>query len=386
MMSPRSSVDSVAGLSPPRQVSEARRRPRLRDWQWRQHWRSIILGAGPSQRARAEEAIRGLYRLVALDPPQIHWRDSPLAGVMSLLAPLPQRLPSGALGAPITDGPPPDPFAPRPEGVGTSPGPSVASDMLHAAGRLSWGWGPAIASNGHLVPLTDPLREPILRAIQAFLSGRLGRIPEQAWASRALTPQSARWVAHHLEYRDSGADTYSPRECEFLDLWQAVLGSCGWWFPHRRACVISERPESVAVGDTDGLHCDGRPVVRFRDGFSLWYLHSVPVPWWLAELPEERLDPRWLVSIANAQIRREFVRKVGIERICHSLGAQCIDRRGEYELLFLDLGDGRRRPYLKMLNPSSGTWHMEGVHPSCTTVLEALTWRNGTGEPPTTLT
>jgi len=54
-----------------------------------------------------------------------------------------------------------------------------------------------------------------------------------------------------------------------------------------------------------------------------------------------------------------------------------IDRKGDYELLLLDLGDGRRRPYLKMRNPSLGVYHIEGVHPDCSTVVEALRWRNG---------
>jgi hypothetical protein len=30
-----------------------------------------------------------------------------------------------------------------------------------------------------------------------------------------------------------------------------------------------------------------------------------------------------------------------------------------------------------MLNPSIGAIHIEGVHPSCRTVEQALSWRNG---------
>ena len=85
-------------------------------------------------------------------------------------------------------------------------------------------------------------------------------------------------------------------------------------------------------------------------------------------------------------MRREFVRKVGIDRICYKLQAKCLDKQGAYELLVLDLGEGLRRPYLKMVNPSLGTWHVEGVHPSCKTVSDALTWRNGTDVPPSQLT
>ncbi len=50
---------------------------------------------------------------------------------------------------------------------------------------------------------------------------------------------------------------------------------------------------------------------------------------------------------------------------------------GIYELLLLDLKDGRRRPFLKMLNPSSFEYHIEGVPPGCDTIQDALNWRNG---------
>ena len=68
------------------------------------------------------------------------------------------------------------------------------------------------------------------------------------------------------------------------------------------------------------------------------------------------------------------------------LGAKVADRQGDYELLLLDLGDKRNRPYLKMLNPSIGTWHVEGVHPDCATVEQALNWRNQTDVKPEVLT
>lgn len=79
-------------------------------------------------------------------------------------------------------------------------------------------------------------------------------------------------------------------------------------------------------------------------------------------------------------------RKIGIDAVVAKLNAQSIDQEGDYELLLLDLGDDRRRPYLKMPNPSIGTWHVEGVHPDCQTVTQALTWRNGTEVRPGVLT
>jgi hypothetical protein len=93
-----------------------------------------------------------------------------------------------------------------------------------------------------------------------------------------------------------------------------------------------------------------------------------------------------LLSELNTEVRREIVRKVGIERVCETLNAECIDRAGNYELLLLDLQDGRRRPFLKMKNPSVGVYHIEGVDPRCRTVAEALAWRNQSDVPPSVIT
>ena len=159
----------------------------------------------------------------------------------------------------------------------------------------------------------------------------------------------------------------------------------GWWLPHEQICWVCPKHNLLHMQD-NRLHRVGGPALQYPDGWSIWALNGVCVPRWLAETPEGQLDPRRLLKIENAEVRREFVRRVGIERICYTLGAVVLDKQGDYELLVLDIQDGRRRPYLKMLNPSIGTWHVEGVHPSCKTVAEALAWRNGTPASPAILT
>jgi len=84
----------------------------------------------------------------------------------------------------------------------------------------------------------------------------------------------------------------------------------------------------------------------------------------------------WFLKETNAEIRRELVRKIGTFRIYKELGAVVLDKDDNYELITLNIGDGRHRPYLKMKNPSVEAIHIEGVHPDCKTVKEALTWRN----------
>jgi len=80
------------------------------------------------------------------------------------------------------------------------------------------------------------------------------------------------------------------------------------------------------------------------------------------------------------------VRKIGIERVCQKLNSKVIGTHEDYELLLLTLADNLKRPYLKMKNKSTGTYHIEGVPPEIKTVEEALNYRNSTEERPFILT
>ncbi|MDQ3804298.1 MAG: hypothetical protein M3416_10755, partial [Acidobacteriota bacterium] len=166
--------------------------------------------------------------------------------------------------------------------------------------------------------------------------------------------------------------------------------------------VAVPRPAMLFAGDQ--LHCESGPAVHWPGGEAYYYLHGVRVAKEIVETPATLLDPRVILKEENAEVRREVVRKVGVERVLSALGAERVESREivlparaglaydaaaggfvegfypeqrlPYELLLLDLGDGRRRPYLKMLNPSvPGVYHVEGVGGECRSVMDALHWR-----------
>lgn len=135
------------------------------------------------------------------------------------------------------------------------------------------------------------------------------------------------------------------------------------------------------------LHSEHGPAVRWPGGQEEYFvLNGVHVPREIVETPASELNPALILRERNAEVRREIVRKIGIERVCEGLQARCIDSQGDYELLLLNLQDGRSRPYLKMKNPSIGVYHIEGVFPGCETVAQALAWRNQSDVPPSVLT
>jgi len=153
--------------------------------------------------------------------------------------------------------------------------------------------------------------------------------------------------------------------------------NAGWCWYGEDVVGIADRPEELHF-DGEQLHRDGGPAVMWRDGWAIWSLNGVRVPRWLAETPGGQLDVKRVTTIDNAEVRREFVRKVGVERICHKLSKGPIDKDGDYELHQFDVGTGRLWTYLKMQNPSvPEVWHLEGVPADITTVDAALCWRNG---------
>lgn len=157
-------------------------------------------------------------------------------------------------------------------------------------------------------------------------------------------------------------------------------------WPLNEFCIISERIKECNVKN-NGIHKEGGPAVEFYDGTRVWALNGVRVPQWLAESKWNEIDCNEFAKITNAEVRREFVRKVGVERLCTQLGTKVLDKQGDYELHEIDLlGATGKWPYLKMLNPSIGVWHMECVGKECKTVNEALTWRNQSDSRPEVLT
>ncbi len=149
---------------------------------------------------------------------------------------------------------------------------------------------------------------------------------------------------------------------------------------------MCEKPIEINYLPTGRLHKDGDMALKYSDGYGLYMLNGVRVPEYLVITPKESLDIEFFKKEKNADVKAEFIRKFGIERMT-SLGT-VVDRvteesgewekRSEYELI--NIGSCFNRDsamFLKMKNQSTGIWHLEGVSPDCKTIKEALNFRYG---------
>lgn len=162
------------------------------------------------------------------------------------------------------------------------------------------------------------------------------------------------------------------------DIWQYEEQlEFGGVFPLSCFVVVLRRPERILRNSQGFLHCDNGPALRYADGFSLYALNGERVPEWLVIKNAAELDPREFAKIENPKVRREFVRKVGIERIAQAHETMTLDKQSEYELILIDLGGNTGKwPYLKIFDPSTDIWRLEVVDKEIITVEQALQWRN----------
>ena len=166
-------------------------------------------------------------------------------------------------------------------------------------------------------------------------------------------------------------------------LWTDYIATTriGLIYPLKNGIVIMcNRPTAIKM-QNGRLHCEDGPVITYADGFSVFMLNGVRVQSSLVMTPANKLNPEIILSEKNAEIRREIVRKIGIDRVMRGLGAKVMDSwamtpSNVYELLSLKMPHSHvTAKYLKMRNPSTGAYHVEGVAPEITTVKEALNWR-----------
>jgi hypothetical protein len=65
---------------------------------------------------------------------------------------------------------------------------------------------------------------------------------------------------------------------ENLNSWASIAGSCGFWWPFERICLLSERPGELHRDKQGNLHSASGPAVRYPDGWSVYCWHGSRVP------------------------------------------------------------------------------------------------------------
>jgi hypothetical protein len=174
-------------------------------------------------------------------------------------------------------------------------------------------------------------------------------------------------------------------------VWRAT-SELGCIYPLDNVTFVSQKPTEVHLNENNVLHRDGGPALSYAGlgDLNVYSLNGVAVPEYVAVTPEEELDLDYYNKITNADVKAEFVRKVGIERFKDR--GKLLDtyknytgkeyewwHKSEYELWDMaSLFDGlRTAPFLSMKNITTEIFHFEGVSPQCQDLPAAIRERLG---------
>ncbi len=134
----------------------------------------------------------------------------------------------------------------------------------------------------------------------------------------------------------------------------------------------------------------------YEDGKIYYYERGVRVPRKLYETPVDKIDPRWVLSLDNAQLRGALITKIGVNRIVEKLKGKIIHRDKDMELVSIpmkpakdiekefrfDIERGRMSTdrelrVLKVVCPSTKTNYFLQVPPEVTECEQARQWTFG---------
>lgn len=173
--------------------------------------------------------------------------------------------------------------------------------------------------------------------------------------------------------------------------WEAT-SNIGCIYPLDTLTVVSQKPTEIHLNENNVLHKEGGPALTYAGlgNIKIFSLNGVRVPEWLAVTESEKIDLNQYNDITNADVRAEFVRKMGIESFLDK--GKMIDsylnydkqthewwHKSEYQLVDMScmFSGLDYAPYIKMTNQTTGIYHMEGVSRACRTVGDALKERFG---------
>jgi hypothetical protein len=162
-------------------------------------------------------------------------------------------------------------------------------------------------------------------------------------------------------------------------LW-IIAQNAGWYLSHKNICWISERHDICNLKN-GRIHCETGPAIAYPDGFAVYGLNGIRVPKWLIETPAEKIDIQKVFDETNADVQREIIRKIGVERLISKTDLldtftdQHTGGGNKYELRKLKIGNNIDRRYLHFEHASiPGVFYMKSVPPECVTALQARAW------------
>lgn len=149
----------------------------------------------------------------------------------------------------------------------------------------------------------------------------------------------------------------------------------GWYNAYEDVVVFQHRPEYIKMDDTNRLHCENGPAIRYRDGYSVYSWHGTRIPSeWIEN--KKSLTPEIALTWSNIEQRRCAAEILGWDNVIQQLNSVVIDEDGDPEigtLLEVDIPEIGREKFLRV-KCGTGRMFCIPVPPDMKTAIEAQAW------------
>lgn len=381
---------------------------RARFGEWVEKWKAIGLSCEPADWGRAERGIRAHYEAANLPPPKRFVRvSSPLTCALAgpMAAVFVENVGAvdvavdvavngavnGAVSDAVSDAVDRAVYVAVSREVSREVDGAVSRAVGAVDGAVDVAVSDAVSREvgaavfGEVLPSVDGV---VGEAIPRAVYGTVNRAVYDS-VRKIVTPSILREAAKNSWYRHNGGawGCYYPAYATFF---RDVMGcdipigpredtdsSCGWWWPHKEFCIVSDRPAAIRRDERGRLHSANGPAIEWRDGWSLSFWHGVNVPHeWITR--PETIDPALALNHENAEKRRCLAEILGWGRILNLLEPKVIDADPDPEVgqLLEVVLDGTPERFLKV-RCGTGREFVLPVPPEMTRALEANAWTYG---------
>lgn len=302
--------------------------------QYKDRYREYLLNTEPADRLRAEAAIKRMYKLFGAKEPFIRWVASPQEGVFTIaLFHMEPGTDYAAMDKKFTPEYVRDYWPKQRKN-------KIFMDAADAANAVYWHWG--------------------------------------QW--------SAPWISM-FSFSQDVWKVFDPEDVEKLAIHDELVQSCCWVTVYDGICFVSDRPDIISVETTirNGneqlrLHNADGPAIRFRDGYSIYMWHGVPIPSDIIEHPESITVSR-IMSERNAELSRCMIEKIGLDRFFNEAKPKVLDQDLDASgmprrLLSISVPNDPERVVVSMQVKCPSTHHdfFIRVPPTITSCKQAMAW------------
>jgi hypothetical protein len=181
--------------------------------------------------------------------------------------------------------------------------------------------------------------------------------------------------AHWLGFYEFFKNEVGIKGIEKIDPLIEVAENCGWIYCGAEVAIVMDRPLYVKMDDTNRLHCENGPAIKYNDGFTVYSWHGVRVPGeWIEN--KASLTPEMALQEENMERRRAACEILGWANILDRLDSKVIDEDEDPmigTLLEVNIPDVGREKFLKV-QCGTGRIFAIPVPPDTQTALAGNAW------------